>query len=122
MGMAKRTTVIVNDINVTPMVDVMLVLLIIFMVVTPMLGTNGVDLPKVRHPHDMPDVNREGSIVVTVVRDGKIFLKANQMSSNELEQKIRDLMATRAIQTVYVKGDARAKYSDVARVVESVRA
>ena len=66
---------VVSDINVTPMVDVMLVLLIIFMVITPMLskGVN-VDLVKTHNPVKMQEADREDAIIVAVTRDGKVFL------------------------------------------------
>ena len=64
-----------SNINVTPMVDVMLVLLIIFMVITPMLQKDvTVDLAKVNSPEQMTDADKEDSIVVAITRDGGIFL------------------------------------------------
>jgi biopolymer transport protein ExbD len=122
MGQAKRTTSMVNDINVTPMVDVMLVLLIIFMVVTPMLqkGTP-VDLAKVHNPRNMQDADKEDAVVVAVTRDGRIFLGQNQLPASELAPKVKDMIAARPDKTVYVKSDSRAKYKDVVDVVDNIR-
>jgi biopolymer transport protein ExbD/biopolymer transport protein TolR len=123
MGQAKRTTAVVNDINVTPMVDVMLVLLIIFMVVTPMLqhGTS-VDMAKTHNPRNMQDADKEDAVLIAVTRDGRVFLVTNQIAASELAPKVKDLIAARADKTVYVKSDARAKYKEVVDVVDNVRA
>jgi len=122
MGMAKRTTKMVNDINVTPMVDVMLVLLIIFMVVTPMLQHGvSVEMAKARNPRNMQDADKEDAVVVAVTRDGRIFLGTTQMPASELAPKVKDLLAARVDKTVYVKSDARAKYKDVVDVVDNIR-
>ena len=69
-----------SNINVTPMVDVMLVLLIIFMVITPMLQQKvQVDMAKVDNPTAMPDADKEDAIVVAVTRDGAVFLGQNKI-------------------------------------------
>ncbi|HEY6253250.1 MAG TPA: biopolymer transporter ExbD, partial [Candidatus Angelobacter sp.] len=63
-----------SNINVTPMVDVMLVLLIIFMVITPMLQrSQTVELAKAVNPIQMPDADKEDSLIVAVMRDGKVY-------------------------------------------------
>ena len=75
--MAKKTTTLgaVSDINVTPMVDVMLVLLIIFMVITPMLQKGvSVDMARVQNPRSMADADKEDAVVLAVTRDGKNYL------------------------------------------------
>ena len=76
MSMAKRNegAKVNSDINVTPMVDVMLVLLIIFMVITPMLQKGvSVDLAKVNSPSAMPDADKEDALIVAIMRDGQVF-------------------------------------------------
>jgi biopolymer transport protein ExbD len=113
----------VSDINVTPLVDVMLVLLIIFMVITPMLQKNiSVDLARTANPRAMPDDDREDAIEVAVTRDGKIFLKKTPVSVDELTPKVRDMISGRLDKTVYIRSDARAKYGDVTKAVDAVRA
>ena len=111
-----------SNINVTPMVDVMLVLLIIFMVITPMLqkGTP-VELAKTNNPIQMPDADKEDALIVAVARDGKIFFDTSQVGPEELTQKIRDRIASRVDKKVYVKADARAHYKSVVEVVDNVR-
>jgi biopolymer transport protein TolR len=111
-----------SNINVTPMVDVMLVLLIIFMVITPMLQkSRPVDLVKTNNPIQMQDADKEDAIIVAVQRDGKIFFDTTQVGPDELTQRIKDRIANRVDKKVYVKADARAKYKAVVEVVDNVR-
>ncbi len=123
--MAKRTTTLgaVSDINVTPMVDVMLVLLIIFMVVTPMLQHGvSVDMARVNNPRSMADADKEDAVVIAVTRDGKLYLGSDPIRLDEITTKAKDRIANKLDKTVYVKSDARAKYGDVVAVVDAVRA
>src|SRR4029077_11054223 len=79
MAIAKRDegAKVNSNINVTPMVDVMLVLLIIFMVITPMLQKGvSVDLAKVNNPEQMPDAEKEDAMVVSVMRDGTVYFRS----------------------------------------------
>jgi len=112
-----------SNINVTPMVDVMLVLLIIFMVVTPMLQKGvSVDLAKVNNPTQMPDADKEDALLVAVMRDGKIFFGNDQIGPDSLTQKIKDRVANKVDKRVFIRADARAKYGTVVEVVDDVRA
>jgi biopolymer transport protein ExbD/biopolymer transport protein TolR len=111
-----------SNINVTPMVDVMLVLLIIFMVITPMLQKSmPVNLAKTDNPMQMPDADKEDALIVAVQRDGSIFFDTQKVGPEELTQKIKDRLASRVDKRVYVKADARAKYKSVVEVVDNVR-
>jgi len=111
-----------SDINVTPMADVMLVLLIIFMVVTPMLqkGTS-VELAKTHNPTNMPDADHDDAVLVAVTRDGKFWLNKDKISIEELSTKVADILAAKMDKTVFVKSDFRAKYGDVVQVVDTIR-
>src|SRR3954466_12632441 len=111
-----------SNINVTPMVDVMLVLLIIFMVVTPMLqhGMN-VNMAQTTSPRDMPDADKEDAILIAVMSDGKVFLGTDQIAADQLGPKVRDKLANRTEKRVYIKSDARARYGAVVDVVDNVR-
>jgi len=123
--MAKKTTTLgaVSDINVTPMVDVMLVLLIIFMVITPMLQKNfSVDMAKTLNQHDMPDADKEDAVVLAVSRDGKIYLGHDLTPPDTITTTVKDRLANQLNKTVYIKSDRRAKYGVVAEVVDDVRA
>jgi len=108
--------------NVIPMADIMLVLLIIFMVVTPMLQkTHQVDMASVNNARDMKDADKDDAIVVAVTRDGTLFLGNNKISKEEITGQIKDRIANKLDKTVYVKSDARAKYGDVVAVVDEIR-
>ena len=112
----------IADINVTPMVDVMLVLLIIFIVITPML-TKGmsVDRVKARNPSTMAPADKDDAVVVAITRDGKVYLGKVQTRPAELGPKVKDLISNRIDKTVYVNSDSRAKYGLVVDVVDNIR-
>src|SRR5579871_5038476 len=96
-------------INVTPMVDVILVLLIVYMVTIPLVATDGlVTLPKAVHPRVMSGANRDDAIVVAISRDGRIYLRSEQTTPALLRDKVKAMLKTSADSVVYVKGDARA--------------
>jgi biopolymer transport protein ExbD/biopolymer transport protein TolR len=108
--------------NVIPMADIMLVLLIIFMVVTPMLTKDvPVDMAAVEHPREMQDADKEDAIVVAITRDGRIYIGNTQMQKEDLSGQVKDRISTRLDKTVYVKSDARAKYGDVVAIVDEIR-
>ena len=112
-----------SDINVTPMVDVMLVLLIIFMVITPMLQHGQpVDMAKVNNPSPMPDADKEDALLVAVTRDNKVFFGTDPIQPADLTQKIKDRLTNRPDKRVFIKADARAKFGWVVEVVDNVRA
>jgi len=113
----------VADINVTPMVDVMLVMLIIFMVITPMLSHGvSVDLYKAKNPIDMPNAEKEDAVVVAITKDGKTFLGTTPTPADQLPGKIKDLLVNRTDKMTYVKADSRARYERVVDVVDNLRA
>jgi biopolymer transport protein ExbD/biopolymer transport protein TolR len=114
---------VTSDINVTPMADVMLVLLIIFMVVTPMLQKGvSVDMVKTKNPSDMTEADKEDSVLVAVARDGKYYLNQDRVNIDDLTSKVSDLVSNRLDKMIFVKGDYRAKYGDVVKVVDNLRA
>ena len=123
--MAKRTSTLgaVSDINVTPMVDVMLVLLIIFMVITPMLqkGTS-VDMAKAVNARDMQDADKEDAVELAITKDGKIYLGSDKIALDQITPTVKDRISGKLDKTVFVKSDANAKYGDVVAVVDAVRA
>jgi len=105
------------------MVDVMLVLLIIFMVVTPMLQHGvSVDLAKVNSPEQMPDADKEDALLVSVTRDGQVYFGSDQISVDNLTNKVKDRLANKPDKRVYVKADMRARFGGVVQVVDAVRA
>src|SRR5256712_14002815 len=113
----------VADINVTPMVDVMLVMLIIFMVITPMLSKGvSVDKVKTKNPIAMQSADKEDAVLVAVTRDGKAYLGKTQIKPADLPQKVKDLLTNKLDKTCYLLADARAKYEKVVDVVNNMRA
>jgi biopolymer transport protein ExbD/biopolymer transport protein TolR len=122
MAAFKKTLTDVNsEPNVVPMADIMLVLLIIFMVVTPMLQKDvTVDLVRTQNPRNMPDADKEDAVVVAITRDGKTFLGSELVIDN-LTTEVQERIAARADKTVFIKSDSRAKYERVVAVVDEVR-
>ncbi len=115
----------VADINVTPMVDVMLVMLIIFMVITPMLSKGvTVDMVRTYNPIQMQNADKEDAVIVAVTRDGKVFLSpgVKLMPADQLPSAVKDLLVNRLDKTVFLKADRRARYEKVVEVVDNLRA
>ncbi len=109
----------ISDINVTPLVDVMLVLLVIFMVTAPILqqGVN-VDLPKVAAG---ALAGEDEQLVVNVTKDGRVFLNDTAMSPADLTEKLRAISAARPDRQVYVRADQAVPYGEVMRAMAAVR-
>jgi biopolymer transport protein ExbD/biopolymer transport protein TolR len=119
----KKASDPVADINVTPMVDVMLVLLIIFIVITPMLNKGiTVDMAKTNNPAPMQAADKEDAVLVAISRDGRTYLGTDQMTPDALPNKVKDLLTNRLDKTVYLRSDARARYERVVEVVDNLRA
>jgi biopolymer transport protein ExbD/biopolymer transport protein TolR len=113
---------VTSDINVTPMVDVMLVLLVIFMVVTPMLQKGvSVELAKTDNPQSMADADKEDALLIAVMRDGTIYFGSDKVTPDQLTVKVKDRLSTKADKRVFIKADARAKYGSVVEVVDNIR-
>ena len=111
-----------SNINVTPMVDVMLVLLIIFMVITPMLNNKvNVDLPVAATAVVMENANKEDAVIVAVTRDGKTFLGSDQVTANDLGGKISAKLENKLNKEVYMRADTRANYGKVMDAVDGIR-
>jgi biopolymer transport protein ExbD len=120
----KKAPDVVADINVTPMVDVMLVLLIIFMVITPMLSKGvSVDLVRTKNPVPMQAADKEDAVLVAITRDGKVYISPGnaQLPPDQLGPKVKDLLSNKLDKTVYVKSDSRARYERVMEVVDNLR-
>ena len=120
-GQQGKTHRAMSEINVTPFVDVMLVLLIIFMVTAPMLQ-GGIEV-------DLTNTNtenirlREPPLVITVKRDGTIHLAESEpFPLEELEQKLAAILDGNASQEVFVRGDEKVPYGVVAKVMAKARA
>jgi biopolymer transport protein TolR len=111
-----------SNINVTPMVDVMLVLLIIFMVITPMLQKGAsVDMASVNNPVPMPDADKEDALLVVVMRDGAVYFGTDRIKVEDLTNKVKDRLADKPDKRIFIRADLRAKYGAVVDVVDNVR-
>ena len=109
--------------NVIPMADIMLVLLIIFMVITPMLQKGlTVDMAKAENAVKMPNADKDDAIIIGVTRDGKTYLGNREIGLDQITSEIKDQLSNRLDKTVYVRSDRRAKYGDVVKAVDEVRA
>jgi biopolymer transport protein ExbD/biopolymer transport protein TolR len=116
-----------SEINVTPMVDIMLVLLIIFMVVTPFLQQGiTVALPKnMTNPDVDPNIIKESSIVISVPNDGEYYLGKVKVAKEQLAEKVDSMLQKNAKKDedriVYIKSGVGVSYGDVVNVINEVR-
>lgn len=122
MSFKPKAPPVMADPNVIPMADIMLVLLIIFMVVTPLLSKGvSVDMVRVPNPQDMPNADKDDAIIVAITRDGSVYLGNNKIGLSELQDKVKDQVSNRLDKTVFVRSDARAKFGQVKAAVDEVR-
>jgi len=108
-----------SDINVTPLVDVCLVLLIIFMVVTPLLQSGRpVQLPETGNPEKMPEGAKQ--ITVAIEQDGSVFLGDKWIPNDQLLATLQDIHERTPDKNVVIKADRRLKYAEVRKVMRSI--
>ena len=115
-----------SEINVTPMVDIMLVLLIIFMVVTPFLQQGiTVALPKnMNNPDVDPNIIKESSIVISIPNDGEYYLGKQRLAKEQVSEKVDTLLKgikNENDRIVYIKSGVGVSYGDVVNVINEVR-
>ena len=115
-----------SEINVTPMVDIMLVLLIIFMVVTPFLQQGiTVALPKnMNNPDEDPRIIKESSIVISIPNDGEYYLGKIRVQREQLTEKVDAMLQkikNEQDRIVYIKSGVGVSYGDVVNVINEVR-
>ena len=111
------------DINVTPMADVMLVLLIIFMITTPLLQTGvTVNLPKAKNPLDAPEADSNEAVIVAINRDGRLFLSKSMTTEEDLSEFLVQRFSGGEInKTIFLKGDQAVAYGKVVELVNLAR-
>jgi biopolymer transport protein ExbD/biopolymer transport protein TolR len=114
-----------SEINVTPMVDIMLVLLIIFMVITPFLQQGvSVTLPReMRNPEEDPAIIKETSVVVAITADGKLYIGKKPIERTELKTEIDKKMENKKPEEriVYIRSDINTNYGTVVETINLVR-
>jgi biopolymer transport protein TolR len=125
MGMSTGGGGLNSDINVTPMVDIMLVLLIIFMVVTPMLQQGiTVNIPKeLNTPDEDPNIIKESSVVVAIPEDGKYYIQKDPVQKDELKRLVEERLSDKAgaDRIVYVKSGVGVSYGEVVDIIDTIR-
>jgi len=114
-----------SDINVTPMVDIMLVILIIFMVITPFLQQGvSVALPRdMNNPDEDPAIIKETSVVVAITDTGKLYIGKKEIDKDALKAQIDEKMATKEDKDriVYIRSDVNANYGQVVETINLIR-
>ena len=119
MGGQNSNRAVMAEINVTPLVDVMLVLLVIFMVTAPMMQQGvQVNLPKADTRAMTP---AEESVVVSVDKSGKVFIDKEEIPAGDLRKRLSTLFATRAKKEVFLKADAGVPYGEVVRTMADIK-
>jgi len=106
------------EINVTPLIDILLVLIIIFMIAVPQ---HSVGLPAALPqpaPADVPAIAREGDIVVSVNSDRSITINTEPVSLDQLKERLRAIFATRANKVIFVRGHRDLNFQEIARVID----
>ena len=115
---------VVAEINVTPMADVMLVLLIIFMITTPLLQANvALNLPNARNPLDAPDANSNEAVVISLNKAGQIYRAKTALTDEGLYDFLRKHFAESEVQgrTIYLRADTSISYGRVVEIVNGCR-
>ena len=116
---ARSKNCVTSDINVTPMADIMLVLLIIFMITTPLLQDNiSVNLPKARNPLE---AKTDKSFVVTLTRDGGIYLGKMHVTEPEMLRVLSEGLVSEIDRTIFVRADQALQYGKVVDIVNECR-
>ena len=115
---------VVAEINVTPMADVMLVLLIIFMITTPLLQTGiTLNLPKARNPLDAPEADSKDALVISLNRTGQIYRAKTPLTEDQLFDFLRQRFTGSEIQerTIFLRADTALPYGRVVEIVNGSR-
>jgi biopolymer transport protein ExbD/biopolymer transport protein TolR len=124
MAIAKRDegSKVNSNINVTPMVDVMLVLLIIFMVITPLADQKvNVTLARTQTAVAMDNASKQDAITIAITRDSKVYLGQDQTTLADLGSKVTDLLQNKTDKTVFFRADERSHYGTVEDAIDAVR-
>jgi biopolymer transport protein TolR len=108
-----------SDINMTPMIDVLLVLIIIFMVITP-LTPKGLEalVPQPPPPNQPPNTSDQRTVVIVIDKDHKMFINQDPVQENVLGTRLTDIFKTRAERVVFVKGDPDLEFQWVAKAID----
>ncbi len=121
MGMSTGGKGVRSDMNVTPLIDVLLVLLIIFMVVTPlMMMQHRLDVPKKAEVDLPPDVTQD-QVVLTYTKDRQLYLNRTKIEVSMLAKKLDDIFKNRREKTIFINIDPEANYGEAVKIVDTTR-
>jgi len=110
------------EINVTPMADIMLVLLIIFMITAPLIQEGiTVNLPKANNPLDAPEADREDAVTIALTREGRVYFNKGPIAENELVSRMAEWFSNKSEKWLFIKSDQAVPYGRVVDVVNSCR-
>jgi biopolymer transport protein ExbD len=115
---------LVSDINVTPLVDVMLCLLIIMMVVAPMLQTGvSVALPRSKYPDPDPNIIKDTSAVISIPNENEFYLGRDKVALDDIPNRVKRLLENKPPQdqVIYVKSGRLVKYGTVVQLIDTIR-
>lgn len=119
-GSSSQSRAVMSEINVTPLVDVMLVLLIMFMVTTPLMQQGiEVDLPKTASSGVAP---KEDPVILTIAADGRLSINKNNIPFDQLEQRMKSIFGNRKNKEIYIQADQKVDYGRVAGAMAELRA
>jgi biopolymer transport protein TolR len=125
MSTGGGSTGFTSEINVTPMVDIMLVLLIIFMVITPFLQQGvSVALPRdMKSPDEDKDINKDTSVVIAITQDNKLYIGKKPIEKTDLKAEIDKKMETKEAdkRIVYIRSDVNSDYGAVVDIINTIR-
>src|SRR5256885_3397018 len=125
MGMQGGSDHLASEINVTPMVDIMLVLLIIFMVVTPFLQQGiTVAIPRdLRNPDEDQAINKESAVIFSIPKDGEYYLGKKKAGLEDLKSAVEKALANKKEEDkiVYIKSGVEVSYGEGVKVINAVR-
>jgi biopolymer transport protein TolR len=109
------------DINVTPFIDILLVLLVIFMTISPTIPTGlKASIPE-QPPPGPPQQKPEKVIVLSLDRNGVIKINQNEIQASHLIEELQDIFKTRSDRTIFVQGDDELLFSDIARLIDAAK-
>ncbi|HEY2932581.1 MAG TPA: biopolymer transporter ExbD [Acidobacteriota bacterium] len=121
-GAGSRISGVTSEINVTPMADIMLVLLIIFMITTPLLQEGVIiNMAKAQNPQVAVGAKDEDATTISLTRDQKVYLNAEEVAEDKLQEKLTDAQAKASDKPLFVRSDIAVKYGKVVEVVNKAR-
>ena len=122
MAKHRHSSKAMSDINVTPMADVMLVLLIIFMITAHLINQGvTVNLPKADNPLDAPEADREDAVMLALTREGRLYFNKAPITDQDLPQKLHDWFTGKTEKWMFIRSDNAVSYGRVVDVVNSCR-